>query len=700
MANIIQKDVKYVVKDNYLPYAMETILNRALPDIIDGLKPVHRKVVFQTYDNGWTNNKPYVKSSRIVGEVLKVHEHGDGSVYESACILTDNSKHLLYGLLDGHGAFGDIRSSDKAPAFRYTHMRTSAFTDKVVMGSYSKKLVPFYSDGEGEIPRYLPTMIPLILVKNNEGVACTIISNILSHNLIEVCEAVKLIIEDPNADLLTVLHEPDFSTGGYILRDRKQMQNLVETGRASFRLRAKYRIDENARTITFTDLPYGVTIERTSESINKLREKKSLAQAYILDVRDSTGYDKKNKKSEFSISIDVRKGTNYEALVSELFKKTELEGNVNSTLRVLDEKSPKLYGIRTVILRWLEYRRDYLRRQVELMVEEKSKSLIETQGLIVGLKNLDLTIDTIRKSKKNNVIQNLCIALGIDEVQANKLYHTKIGNLNEDDIDTFLQQESKIKAEIVALKNILTTENGVDTIIVKQLNSVMQEFGKDRQTQIVDIFEDKYEEAKEIIETKEIKNVRHIVTKEGYYKKVPLVSIKSTSKETLKDGDEVILELDGKSNDELLLFRKGEVERVFIDAEHKLSDYGEFLKADFIIPLVKDEVLITYENGYSARLPILETFNKKYKVLKMNEGIANVSVIGYNKYVRYFTNTKTLLTELSSDQYSLIKSRTAKGVKGMNVDEGDKIVKVELYKDIDSELESQVQKRGGKGIKL
>lgn len=693
-------NAEHVVKDNYIPYAMETIVNRAIPDIIDGCKPIHKKVLYQIYNNGWTSDKSYVKSGRIVGEVLKVHEHGDGAAYEAACLLTDKSNYLLYGLLDGHGNFGDISSNSGPAAYRYTHMRMSKFSEEVIFRGFNKELVGMYSDGEGEVPIFLPTLIPLVLIKNNTGIACTIGCDIPSFNLSEICRATIELNKNPNADLIGIIKAPDFSSRGNILYDENVIKSVIETGQGSWKVKANYEINKKERTISFTDLPYGITIQKIEADINSLRKKKSLAQKYILDVSNDTGYDEEKEDGIFRVSIDVRSGTNYEALVAELFAKTHLQTSIPACLRVLDNKKPKLYGIRHIILRWLDYRRDYVRKQIELNLSNNLKILEELKGIKILIDNLDKGLTVIRESKKKTVCENLKNTLGLNDIQVAKIKTIPLTNLNIDDLSDYLKNLEEIKAKTEMFRKILDSEDGVNQVINSQVGNIMAQFDKPRLTKLctVEEFKNDYKKVQEIIEISEIKNVKHIITKEGYYKKVPLTSIKSTSKETLKDGDNVVLEIEGKSNDELLLFREGEVERVFINTEHKLSDLGEYINSIAIIPMIEGELLLTYSNGYTSRICI-SCFKTKNKKLKLREGLIDVKYLGKSKYIFYkMDNNKSLLASL--DEFPIVGNRNAKGVKGVNLD-NNKIIEVTLKDDItDYEREEFLQKRGGKGKRI
>ena len=404
------------VKEAYIPYAMNTILDRALPDVRDGLKPIHRRILYAMHKNGLTYNKDRAKTGMAVSDTMKIHQHGDTSVSDAIALMTEQNETLLHPYIDGEGAFGKVYSKDKPSADRYTYCRLNKFSEEYFL-DVDKGIIPMIGDDKDHLqPVVLTSSFPSILIKNNTGIACAEACVFPSFNLIEVCNTTIAYIENKNIDLLDYLLAPDFSSKGYIYYDKETLNKIYNTGQGTIKLRAKYSFDDKENCIEIHEIPYSTTVNDIVNKISKLMKQNKYKS--ITDIRDETGFNQKTQKEEMKIAIDVKKNTNIQILMTNLFQDTPLEMNYSINMNCLVNYEPKVLGIKQILDEWLKFRANCITKSLEYDLNKKKKELHLLQGLKQILLNVDKAIDIIKNSKEAEIINNLCIEFKIDDIQA------------------------------------------------------------------------------------------------------------------------------------------------------------------------------------------------------------------------------------------------------------------------------------------
>ena len=418
--NVVPVDIEKEVKRSFLEYSMSVIVSRAIPDVRDGLKPVHRRILYALYDQGMTHDKPHKKSANIVGEVMgKYHPHGDSSIYEAMVKLAQDFA-MRYPLVDGHGNFGSI-DGDSAAAMRYTESRMSKIAGEMLI-DIEKETVdwrPNYDDSRQE-PQVLPSRIPNLLINGSSGIAVGMATNIPPHNLSEVVDAVTLVIDNPEAsvdEIMQVLPGPDFPTAGIIMGN-EGIRKAYETGRGTFKVRARYTIEEkrNGRNaIVITEIPYQVNKSRLIEKIADLVRDKKVEG--IVDLRDESD------RHGIRVVIEVRRDANVNVVVNKLFKHTQMEDSFGINMLALVHGQPMVLGIKDMLKYYVEHLQDVIirRTQHDLRVAQERLHIVE--GLRIALDNLDEVIDLITSSKdREQARQALMERFGLSEAQANAIW--------------------------------------------------------------------------------------------------------------------------------------------------------------------------------------------------------------------------------------------------------------------------------------
>ena len=605
--NLIEQNITETLKKNYMPYAMSVIISRAIPEI-DGFKPSHRKLLYTMFTMGLlTGNR--TKSANVVGQTMKLNPHGDMAIYETLVRLTKGYGALLTPFVDSKGNFGKQYSRDmKFAAPRYTEVKLDKISQEIFR-DIDKNAVDFVDnyDGTQKEPVLLPTAFPNIIVNPNQGIAVGMASNICSFNLKEVCEATIQFINDENVDLLEYLKAPDFSTGGSLIFNEKEMREIYETGRGSFKVRAKYNYDKKNNCIEIYEIPYTTTVEAIIESIVTLVKAGKIKD--ITDVRDETDLE------GLKIAIDVKKNTDVDDLMNKLYKLTPLEDSFACNFNVLINGTPIVMGIRQILKEWVSFRVNCIKRITLFDIEKKSEKLHLLLGLQKILLDIDKAIRIIRNTEDDSqVIPNLMQAFGIDQVQAEFVAEIKLRNLNKKYILERISEIEDLQKEIDNLKDIYQNESKIKKTIIKQLNEIAKKFGEPRRT---DIISD--ESVEKITEEHFIEdyNVKIFLTNGNYIKKIPLVSLRANPEQKLKDDDFIIQEIDARNKDELLLFSdKANVYKLRVHEleDHKASVLGEYLPN--ILELDEDEkiiymvtpveykgyMLFSFENGKIAKI--------------------------------------------------------------------------------------------------
>lgn len=686
LKNITQEQkITQTLEENYLPYAMSVIVSRAIPEI-DGFKPSHRKLLYTMYLMNLLNGER-TKSSNVVGQTMKLNPHGDGAIYETLVRLTEGNSALLSPFIDSKGNFGKQFSRDMAYAApRYTEVKLGTICNEVFK-DIDKNTVDFVDNYDGMLkePTLLPTTFPNILANPNLGIAVGMASSICSFNLSELCEATITYMKTPDIDLLDVLPAPDFPTGGKLIYSRKELAQIYETGRGSFKLCAKYNYDQKNSCIDITEIPYTTNIESIVDKIlslvklNKIRD--------ITDVRDET--DLKGLK----ITIDIKKNTDPDLLMRKLFQLTPLSDSFSCNFNLLIHGRPMTLGIRDILKYWVEFRMESISRQLQFDIEKKSQKHHLLRGLSTILDDIDKTISIIRNTEQeSDVITNLMNGFDIDKVQSEYIADMKLRNINREYIVRRTQELETLALEIENLQDILNSPSKIKLLIAKQLRFVSKKYGKPRRTELI--------QEEEIIKiTKEdlIEDypIRLFLTKENYFKKISASSLRGANEQKLKEEDSIIQEIESTNRSEILFFSN--MHNVYKMKAHDLLDTKASILGDYLPNLLGMEeneeilymvstldysgfMLFFFENGRVSKVP-LEYYMTKTNRKKLTSAYYTRSPIVTMKKRNMDTEflllshaKKALL--IHSDSIPISNTKSANGIPIMTFKKNDKLTGV------------------------
>ena len=560
-AEVLEQPICQTLESNYMPYAMSVIVSRAIPEI-DGFKPSHRKLLYTMYEMGLLT-KPRTKSANIVGQTMKLNPHGDAAIYETMVRLARGNETLLHPFVDSKGNFGKVYSRDMAyAASRYTEAKLEPICQELFrdIDADTVDFVDNY-DGSMQEPVLLPTTFPNVLVSANMGIAVGMASNICSFNLAEVCRTAVALIKNPDAELLDTLPAPDFPTGGEILYDPAQMLQIYQTGRGSFRLRAKWRYVKEGNMIEIYEIPYTtateIILDKVAELIkaNKVRE--------ISDMRDETDLN------GLKLTIDLKRGADTECV----------------------------------------------RRRLYFQMNKKKDKLHLLKGLGRILLDIDKAIAIIRETELDaEVVPNLMIGFGIDQIQAEYVAEIRLRNINKEFILNRLKETESLEKEIAELEATLGSEKKVQALICKELEQVAQKYGKERKTTLV------YDHELQQEPDDEPENdypVTVFLSREGYFKKITAQSLRMSGEQKFKEGDSLLLTCPAQNSSEMLVFTdKYQVYKTRISefADGKASALGDYLPGklgfdegeSFLTAVFpgkyEGNLLFVFENGKAAKI--------------------------------------------------------------------------------------------------
>jgi len=683
--NYTEQVVADTLEKNYMPYAMSVIVSRALPEI-DGFKPSHRKLLYTMYKMGLLSGER-TKSANVVGQTMKLNPHGEMAIYETLVRLTRGNGSLLHPFVDSKGNFGKVYSRDmQYAASRYTEVRLDPICAEIFC-DLDKNTVEFVDNYDGTMkePVLLPTTYPNILVNVNQGIAVGMASNICSFNLEEVCRATIEYMNNPDHDISSTLKAPDFSTGGQLIYNKSALAQIYKTGRGSFRLRAKYRYDKKNSCIEIYELPYTTTCEAVIEAIIEIVKSGKIRE--ITDVRDETDLN------GLKVTIDIRKSADPDEIMNKLYKLTPLQDTFNCNFNVLIDGRPKVLGIKGILDEWIRFRIGCIKRQTQFDIDKKSENLHLLLGLQRILLDIDKAIAIIRGSEHDkDVIPNLMKGFDIDKEQAEFIAEIRLRNLNKEYILNRVSEIESLEKEIRHLKKVYESDELIKKIIKKQLEDVIKKYGQPRRTEI--IHEDEVEE----ISTEQLiqdYNLKLFLTRQGYLKKIPLVSLRASSEHRLKDGDEIIQEAETRNKADLLLFSNRATVyklKIYELEDNKASDFGEYLQN--ILDMEQDEriIYIVPTDDYSGNMVFAFDNGKVSKiVLKSYETNRRKLTNAYNNTARLvftaFITEDTELVAISSLDKVLIfdtqaiapkTTRTAQGVQVMKAKKDSRMVTVKL----------------------
>ncbi|MCL1807053.1 MAG: DNA topoisomerase (ATP-hydrolyzing) subunit A [Oscillospiraceae bacterium] len=541
-APLRKEPITQTLKQNYMPYAMSVIISRAIPEI-DGFKPSHRKLLYTMYKMGLlTGNR--TKSANVVGQTMRLNPHGELAIYETMVRLARGNESLLHPLVDSKGNFGKVYSRDMAyAASRYTEVKLDAICQEV-FGDIDSDTVDFTDNYDNSMrePMLLPTAFPNVLVSANQGIAVGMASQICGFNLSEVCRTTVGYIKNPDCDLMETLPAPDFPTGGELLCDRDEMRAVYETGRGSFKVRARWRHDPKEGVIEIYEIPYSTTAEAVIDAVGKLiKEGKSKD---ISDMRDETDL------SGLKLTVDLKRGADPDKVMKLLYQKTPLMDSFSCNFNILISGTPRVLSVRGVLEEWCAWRRECVRRRVFFQAGKLKEKLHLLYALQKVLLDIDRAIRVIRETEEEaEVVPNLMIAFGIDEVQASFIADIRLRNINKQYILKRVEEVSALETELADLTDILKTPSRIDRIITDELKTIDKKYGKPRKTQLI------YGHTEEkIIETAEDYPVHIFLSREGYLKKITPLSLRMSGDHKYKEGDEPFLQWEGSNRDEILIF--------------------------------------------------------------------------------------------------------------------------------------------------
>ncbi len=621
--SVLENPITKTLEVNYMPYAMSVIVSRALPEI-DGFKPSHRKLLYTMYDMNLLKGKR-TKSANIVGSTMHLNPHGDAAIYETMVRMGRGNESLLVPYVDSKGNFGKAYSRDMSyAASRYTEAKLEPVCEELFrdIDKDTVDFVPNY-DGETTEPTLLPVTFPTILANNTLGIAVGMACNICSFDLTELCNTTIALMKDPDHDILSTMPAPDFVGGGQILYDASEMKRIVETGRGSVKVRARYRIVDN-NMIEITQIPPTTTVEAIMDKISDLVKQGRVKE--ISDMRDETDLN------GLKLTLDLKRGQDPEKLMNRLFKSTPLEDSFSCNFNILVAGQPKVMGVRQILTEWTAFRMECVRRRTYYELQGKQKRLHLLKGLEAILMDIDKAIRIVRETDEEaEVVPNLMIGFGIDEVQAEYVAEIKLRHLNREYILKRTAEIEDLEKAIADLEDILKRPARIRKIIMNELADVAKKYGKPRHCEILyDVPEGADED-----ETPAMPDypVTIFFTKDGYFKKITPQSLRMSGEQKLKEGDEIVWQAETRNNLDLLLFTdKRQVYKCRIgDFEDcKASQMGIYLASKlgmeegenpiFILPTLdyKGWVLFAYANGKFAKIPLstYQTKQNRRKLLK------------------------------------------------------------------------------------
>ena len=594
---------------NYMPYAMSVIVSRAIPEI-DGFKPSHRKLLYTMYKMGLLTGGR-TKSANIVGQTMRLNPHGDAAIYETMVRLAKGNETLLHPFVDSKGNFGKVYSRDMAyAAARYTEAKLDSICAEVFkdIDSDTVDMVDNY-DATMKEPALLPTTFPNVLVSANQGIAVGMASNICSFNLREVCDTAIALMKNPDHDILETLPGPDFSTGGELLFDEAATREIYATGRGSFRLRAKWRYVKDGNLIEITEIPYTTATEVIMDKVAELIKAGKIKE--ISDMRDETDL------GGLKLTIDLKRGVDPEKLMQKLFRLTPLQDSFPCNFNILIAGMPRVMGVGEILDEWTAWRTDCVKRRIFFQVQKKEDRLHLLKGLERILLDIDKAISIIRETElESEVVPNLMIGFGIDEIQANYVAEIKLRNINKEYILKQTRAIDDLEGEIADLKDTLNSPRKLKNVIIKELQAVADKFGQPRRTEILyDAQETAPEEEDDVPDY----GVTVFVSREGYLKKMTAQSLRMSGEQKFKEGDSLSFSQETTNRAEFLVFTdryqcyKSRLSDFDDGKASQLGDYlpqklgfeaGENLVALVFCGDYKGFVLFFFENGKAAKVPL------------------------------------------------------------------------------------------------
>lgn len=685
---IVDQQVTETLKNNFMPYAMSIIVSRAIPEI-DGFKPSHRKLLYMMYTMGLLNGGT-IKSANIVGRTMQLNPHGDAAIYDTMVRLSEGNGALLHPFVRSKGSFGKAYSRDmQCAAARYTEAKLAPISAEL-FADIDKDTVDFVDNYDASMkePTLLPVTFPTVLINANMGIAAGMASSICSFNLEEVCKTTIALIRDENADLFETLIAPDFSIGGQLLYDRAAMERIYETGRGGFKVRGVYSYDKAANCIDITEIPPTTTIEAIIEKVIELCKAKKITE--INDIRDETDL------TGLKITIDLKRGADPERLMNRLFKMTPLQDTFSCNFNILIAGSPKVMGIREILNEWIAFRRECVRRRVYFSLNKAKDRLHLLKGLEKILLDIDKAIKIIRETaEEKEVVPNLMIGFGIDQIQAEYVAEIKLRHLNREYIMNRLSDIEQLEAQVADLTETLQSKRRINSIIVKELEGVIKKHAQPRKTAVLYDVDLSTEAEEEPVDTSP---VHLFYTQQGYFKKITPQSLRMSGEQKLKEGDAVQTELLSSNNAELLFFtNKCQVYKAKATdfSDGKASLLGEYLPAklemendEHTVAMIattdyKGFLLFVFENGRVAKIDLAayQTKTNRKKLIKAyTEKFPLHSILHLQQEGEVLlTSTNGRMLLLHTGALATKTTKNNSGVAVMTQKRGQRVLSVQPY---------------------
>ena len=689
--NIISQDMIKEMEQSFLDYSTSVITGRALPDARDGLKPVHRRILYALAELNLVPTKPYKKSARIVGDVIgKYHPHGDSSVYEAMVRMAQDWS-LRYPLVEGQGNFGSV-DGDGAAAMRYTEARMSKITLEMLR-DLKKDVVDFQPNFSEDLeePMVLPSRIPNLLLNGTSGIAVGMACSFAPHNMNEIIDGIIATIN--NRDItVEELHKeyikaPDFPTGGTII-NQHELLNGYKTGKGRVRIRGKYNVEKIGRRecLVFYEIPYGVKKEKLIEDIAKLCEDKSIEG--ITDIRDTSN------KHGMRIEIEVKKDINPDVIANHLFRLSALEDTYSLNHTAIVNKSPKVLNLKELIEVYIDHQVEVITRRTQFDLRKIDARLHIIEGLLKALEDIDNVIALIKASNNVQVaIEGLMKKYSLSEIQAKAIVEMKLRKLTGLEKVELEQENKELVEEASHLKSILGSTEVLNSVLIDELNEIKSNYGDARKTDITNVIVKPDEKDIQYVQPEEVVVV---MTKAGNVKKIPAKSFKVQNRngKGVKNQDDIILDVIRTNTiDTLMVFTAlGKMYRLVVDqvptgtnssrgvAIHTLVKMEEHDKAIAITSLKRKtdaEFVVSVSEQGMIKKTKLEEYMKAKKSgiaavgLREGDSIANIVFIKDEQLI--LVSEKGMSIRFKTDNIGSV-GRTAIGVRGMKIAEGDRVV--------------------------
>ena len=592
---VVEQPITRTLDENYMPYAMSVIVSRAIPEI-DGFKPSHRKLLYTMYKMGLLTGGR-TKSANIVGQTMRLNPHGDQAIYETMVRLAKGNESLLHPFVDSKGNFGKVYSRDMAyAASRYTEAKLAPICAELFR-DLDCDAVDFADNYDNTMkePSLLPTTYPNVLVSANQGIAVGMASQICGFNLGEVCDTAIACLKNPDHDIASTLLAPDFPTGGQIICDGDELRSIYATGRGGLKVRARWRYDRKENVIEVYEIPYSTTIEAILDKVAELVKTGKIKE--ISDMRDETDL------SGLKLAIDLKRGVEPDKLMAKLFRLTPLQDTVSCNFNILIAGMPRVMGVGEILTEWTAWRTDCVKRRVYYILNRKKDKLHLLQGLKRILLDIDKAIRIIRETEEEaEVIPNLMIGFGIDQVQAEYVAEIKLRNINKEYILKRVQETAALADEIDDLEDTLAKPGRIRRIIIDELTEVRKKYAVPRRTEIVyshEIEEEPEEDAPEDYP------VHLFLSREGYFKKITPQSLRMSGDQKYKEGDGPSQYFEATNNTELMFFTDRQQvykTRASEFGETKASLLGDYLPARLGMDAGENVIFLCLPGDYSGSL--------------------------------------------------------------------------------------------------